>query len=146
MTGNQVGLLLALAGLALLLHNVGVWDRHWTLVVLGMLLLWIYPRRRGGLVLVGGALLMAMGTSGLLAQAYWPRGAPSLFLLLAGLVLLAVHVVDRKAGYAQGFSLVVGLVFLAWGLLRLLRVGALGQWWPVVLVLAGLWIWWRHRA
>lgn len=139
------GVILVLIGLFFLLNNLfpGVVGRSFLLLVgVAFLLAYLLGGRNVGF-LIPGSILSGLGLGALIASWLPGRESGGVVLLCLGLGFLAIWLFER----GQQWSLVPGGVLVVIGAVvsaGLLVQGDVARWWPVVLVLVGLWVLFRR--
>lgn len=117
--------------------------------MIGLAFLAAYAFTRHYGLLVPGGIMTGLGVGIIYEERLQAEGAP--VLLGLGLGFLAIFAMSRLRGRmpADWWPLIPGGILTAIGLLRAADqtglLGAAGRWWPLVLILVGLYIIFRRR-
>lgn len=145
------GLVLIIAGGILLLTRQQLLSGDLTVLIIGTLLLTVYAFTGHYGLLVAGGIMIGLG-AGVALRERGPLGAASGMLGL-GAGFLLIYIVDRARGIqrpGRSWPVIPGGILVLIGLIQAARASgamwALGTWWPVLLILLGIWLLLRPRA
>ncbi len=144
------GLVLIIVGGILLLARQQVLSGDMTVLIIGALLLAVYAASRASGLLVPGAILTGLGAGIALRERLGPESATVPLGLGAGFLL--IYILDRARGGPKGgwWPLIPGGILVVVGLMQAARaegpLKTLASWWPVALILLGIWLIARPRA
>ncbi len=140
------GLLVVLGLTLFVLQFVLLSAQGFVLLAVGGLFLAYWAVRHSSTYLMSGCLVAAVGASQLL-RSHWPHMQDTMGLSL-GIAFLLMYVLDRLTDdKASWWPLIPGFVLLIRGADSNFPTlgGLLHKGWPLLLVLAGLWIWNRRK-
>ncbi|MDP2659633.1 MAG: hypothetical protein Q8R28_02765 [Dehalococcoidia bacterium] len=139
------GILLILIGIWFLIGNLSSLDvgRGVLLIVgIGFLLAYFLGRRNVGFLIPGG-ILSGIGL-GTVLEPLGRETQGGVVLVCMGLGFLTIWVFERRHAWAS----ITGVVLAAIGVYNLTRgipaVEDAGRWWPILLILFGVWILYRR--
>lgn len=145
------GLVLIIVGGVLLLARQHLISGDVTVLIIGTLLLAAYAFTGHYGLLVPGGIMTGLG-AGIALRDRGPLGAASGMLGL-GAGFLLIYVVDRARGTQRpggSWPVIPGGILVTIGVVQAARaahaVWAIGTWWPVLLILLGVWLLLRPRA
>lgn len=145
--GLAAGIVLIVAGAFFLLVNIfprQVGPSFLLLVGLAFLVTYFLAGRNVGFLIPGG-IVAGLGLAVLLSQSFPGRESGGIVLLCLGLGFITIWLFER----AHGWSLIPGGILVVIGAFvlssELVQIGDVGRWWPVILILVGLWVL-IHRA
>lgn len=150
MRRSTTGIILVLLGILFLLGQWANIGGESVVAIIGLALLVAYAFTGHYGLLVPGGIMTGLGVGIVYETRLNGSGAP--VLLGLGLGFLSIYVIGRTRGRMSGdwwpiipggILTVIGLIIAA-GQTGLL--GAIGRWWPAVLILLGLYLIYRQRG
>jgi len=148
--GSVAGVVLIVLGVLFLLGQWTGVGGEGLVALIGAAFLAAYALTRNYGLLVPGGIMTGLGVGIIYQDRLDGEGTP--VLLGLGLGFAAIYLVDRAVRRAAGgwWPLVPGAVLTLIGLLQAGNQsglqGALGRWWPLALVLLGLYLIFRRRG
>ncbi len=140
--GAVGGMILIVAGVFFLLVNIfprQIGPSFLLLVGLAFLAAYFLGERNVGF-LIPGSIIAGMGLGVLLAQLIPGRESGGIVVLCLGLGFIAIWLFEKGHQWALipgGILVVIGALVAS---SELAQFSDLGRWWPVILILVGLWV------
>jgi hypothetical protein len=154
--GGFVGWFLILLGVVLLVINLFELTGSWILLAIGgAFLAWYLDSRNYGL-LIPACILLGLGLASILEGVRPWYFDVEWTLLWIGLAFVAIYLVDRFTWHQSstwplwpgGILILISVWQTRWfsNLFDWLWWGVLADWWPVLIILLGIWLLRRRRA